>query len=71
MPLIMIEGYTYARVNFRGDLELMFPDGERWGVIGRTNFFLTILILIFTKKKCDFLVSVTKLFTCTFIYWTY
>lgn len=37
MHFIMVDDYPYEGVDFQGDPELMFPKGEKWGVIGKIS----------------------------------
>ena len=34
--------YPYAGMDFRGDPDLVFPDGEQWGAIGKTSDHIVV-----------------------------
>ena len=44
--MIAIEEYPYAGIDFRGDLDLIIPDGAQWGAMGK-NVLTMFLILRF------------------------
>jgi hypothetical protein len=48
--MLMVDDYTYARLDFRGDLDFVLPEDAQWGDLGKkyTHFFLF-------KCFCEFL----------------
>ena len=50
--IITMNDYAYAGVDFRGDPDLVLPEGAQWGAIGKN--FLT-MFLIFSKVYTIFL----------------
>jgi hypothetical protein len=48
--MLMVDDYTYAELDFRGDPDLVLPEDAQWGEFGKkyTHFFLF-------KCFCEFL----------------
>ena len=42
--LLMVEDYTYVRVEFNDDLDLPFPKGDQWDDGGRKNTILCVFL---------------------------
>ena len=43
--ILMIDDYVYAGLEFRGDLDLVLPEGFHWGYLGKKDIFLFIMFL--------------------------
>jgi hypothetical protein len=37
--ILMVDNYTYVRLDFKGDLDLVLPEGFEWGELGKKNIF--------------------------------
>jgi hypothetical protein len=45
--LLMEEDYAHVEVDFCGHLDLSLLDGSEWGDIGKKEFFVYIMFLLF------------------------
>jgi hypothetical protein len=41
--MLMFDDYDYVELDFRGDLDLVLPEGAQWGELGKKYTFLSFL----------------------------
>jgi hypothetical protein len=39
--MLMVDDYTYVDLDFRGDIDLVLPEGSQWGNLGK-NYILSL-----------------------------
>ena len=44
--------YPYAGMDFRGDPDLVLPDGEQWGAIGKIFDHIPVYRFLFIMSLC-------------------
>jgi hypothetical protein len=55
--MVMVDDYTYVVLDFRGDPELVLPEGSQWGNIGKYIFFYNVFVIL---KYVTFLSSLSN-----------
>jgi hypothetical protein len=52
--MLMVDDYAYVRLDFRGDPDLVLPEGAQWGQLGKKyTFFVFLNVFVnFIICKC-------------------
>jgi hypothetical protein len=51
--MLMVDDYAYAGLDFRGDPDLVLPEGAQWGKLGKKyTFFFLYVFLNFIICNC-------------------
>ena len=50
--ILMIEDYTYAGTDFKGDPNLSLPLGEQWGDIGKKQDSKKLIVFLYFHVLC-------------------
>ena len=56
--ILMIDDYAYANMYFRGDPDLVLPEGFHWGDLGKKDIFFFIIFLWFLGYYMFFMFSI-------------
>jgi hypothetical protein len=56
--MLMVDDYAYASLEFRGDLDLVLPEGSQWGYLGKKYILsLQCFCYFFSNMKCFYVLN--------------